>query len=152
MSRKTLNIITIVLFVVSIIVGIFTFVNAAALKNGESGLLNPLFYWTALLLIVTVVLALLLPLPSILKNPKMLKKTLFAIVGIVVAFLIVYVLSKGTPAENTMNNLGLAGQKRDAFVESSLVANMNIIAAEIMLALTVVVILWSALKGVFVKK
>ncbi|MDR1983668.1 MAG: hypothetical protein LBQ28_02445 [Prevotellaceae bacterium] len=150
MSRKTLNIITIVLFVVSIIVGIFTFANSTAIKDGESGLVNPLFVWTLLLLIVTVVLALLMPLPAILKNPKMLKKTLFVIVGIVVAFGVVYFLSQGNPDGETIWSTLNPAQKDD-YQADFVVASMNIIAVIIALVLAVVAVLWSAVKG-FVKK
>ncbi|MDR2065325.1 MAG: hypothetical protein LBP85_06430 [Prevotellaceae bacterium] len=147
MSRKTLNIITIVLFVVSIIIGIFTFINATAIEAGESGLLNPLFYWTLVLLIVTVALALLLPLPAIIKNPKSLKRTLFVLAGIVVAVGIVYVLSIGSPkGEEIMKTLTPIQQ--DEYSSNFLVANINIIAAEIGLVLAIVAVLWSAIKGI----
>ncbi|MDR0754083.1 MAG: hypothetical protein LBF04_01710 [Prevotellaceae bacterium] len=150
MSRKTLNIITIILFVVSIIIGIFTFVNASAIKDGESGLLNPLFYWTLVLLIITVVLALLLPLPAILRNPKLLRRTLFIIAGIVVAVGVVYLLSKGAPDKEEIMKT-LTPIQQDEYTSSSLVANMNIIAVEIALLLAIVAVLWSAIKGI-VKK
>ncbi|MDR0419991.1 MAG: hypothetical protein LBH30_00845 [Prevotellaceae bacterium] len=150
MSRKTLNIVTIILFIVSIIVGIFTFANATAIQNGESGLVNPLFYWTSLLLIITVILALLMPLPSILKNPKAIKRTLFIIVGIAVAFGLVYVLSQGKPdGEAIMSTLTPIQQNE--YTDNSVIANMNIIAVEIALLLAVVAVLASAVKG-FVKK
>jgi hypothetical protein len=147
MSRKVLNIITIVLFVVSVIVGIFTFANSTAIKDGNSGLLNPLYYWTGLLLLATVVLALLMPLPAMLKNPKLLKRTLFIIIGIFVAFGIVYVLSQGKPDNEEIMSTLLPPQK-DVYSKGFFIANMNIIAAEIALALAIVAILWSALKGI----
>ena len=150
MSKKVLNIITIVLFVVSVIVGIFTFVNTKAIAGGDSGLLNPLYYWTFLLLIVTLVLALFMPLPSMLKNPKLLKRTLFIIAGIVVAFGIVYLLSQGKP-DNEVIMSTLAPVQQDKYSENFFVANMNIIAAEIALALAIVAILWTVVKGI-VKK
>jgi hypothetical protein len=150
MSRKTLNIITIILFVVSIIIGIFTFVNATAIASGESGLLNPLFYWTLVLFIVTVALALLLPLPAILKNPKSLKQTLLVIAGIIIAAGVVYVLSLGSPdGEKIMETL--LPQQQDTYKSGFLVANINVIAAEIGLGLAVIAVLWSAIKGI-VKK
>jgi DMSO reductase anchor subunit len=136
--------------VVSIIIGVFTFVNSSAIESGESGLLNPLYYWTFILFLITVVLALLLPLPAILKNPKLLKRTLFVIVGAIVAVGLVYILSKGTPeGEEIMKTLSPIQQ--DDYTSHSLVANMNIIAVEIALLLSVVVVLWSAIKGI-VKK
>ena len=150
MSRKTLNIITIVLFIVSIIVGIFTLINASAIGNDDSGLLNPMYYWTLLLFIATVVLVFIMPLPAMLKNPKSLKRTLFVVAGIIVAFGVVYILSQGKPdGEKIMNTLSAI--QKEKYAKSFFVANMNIIAAEIALALAVAAILWSALKGV-VKK
>ncbi|MDR2292732.1 MAG: hypothetical protein LBE11_04575 [Prevotellaceae bacterium] len=147
MSRKTLNIVTIILFVVSIIIGVFTFVNASAIKGGESGLINPLFYWTVLLLIVTVALTLLLPLPAILLNPKSLKRTLFVLAGIVVAVGLVYILSKGNPDGETIMQT-LTPLQQDEYKSDSLVANMNIIAVELALLLAIVAVLWSAIKGI----
>lgn len=150
MSRKTLTILTIVLFIVSVIVGIFTFANTTAIKEGNSGLLNPLYWWTLLLLIATVVLALFMPLPSVLKNPKLLKRTLFILIGIIVAFGIVFLLSQGKPdGEAIMSTL--TPIQKDDYTKSFFVANMNIIAAEIALVLTIIVVVWSAIKGV-VKK
>ncbi|MDR3226175.1 MAG: hypothetical protein LBT56_00690 [Prevotellaceae bacterium] len=146
MSRKTLNIVTIVLFVVSIIVGLFTFANSSAIKGGESGLINPLFWWTVLLLLVTVVLALLMPLPSILQNPKMMKRTLFVIVGVLVAFGIVYLLSQGKPDGDTIMTT-LTPIQQEKYTDSSIISSMNIIAVEIALLLAVVAVVWSALKG-----
>jgi hypothetical protein len=150
MSRKALNIITIILFVVSIIIGVFTFVNVSEIEKGNAGLVNPLYYWTAILLIVTVVLVLFLPLPSIIKNPKSLKRTFFVIVGLVVVFGIVYFLSQGTPEGETIWKT-LIPKQQDEYKAYFLVANMNIIAAEIALVLAVIVIFWSLLKG-YVKK
>jgi hypothetical protein len=156
MSRKALNIITIILFIVSIIVGIFIFANINAIEKVEegvyvnSGLVNPLLFWAYILLGVTVVLVLFLPLPSIIKNPKSLKRTLFVIVGLVVAFGIVYFLSQGTPEGETIWDT-LVPKQQDEYKADFLVANMNIIAAEIALILAVVVIFWSMLKG-YVKK
>ncbi|MDR1552263.1 MAG: hypothetical protein LBS69_02215 [Prevotellaceae bacterium] len=156
MSKKTLNIITIVLFVVSVIVGIFTFTNTSAIEKGESGLVNPLLFWTYLLLCITVVLVLFLPLPSIIKNPKSLKQTLFVILGIIVAFGIVYALSQGTPVDENGKAIEtiwdtMVPQQQDEYKANFLIANMNIIAAEIALILSVVAILWSLIKG-YVKK
>jgi hypothetical protein len=151
MSRKTLNIITIIVFVISIIVGFFTFAKTTAIENGDMGALNPLYYWTFILLVAAVVLVFLLPLPAIIRNPKSLKTTLFAIIGIVVAVAIVYFLSTGKPDGETIVAT-LNPKQQDAYYGSALVANMNIIGAEIALALGVITILWSALKGVFVKK
>ncbi|MDR2653664.1 MAG: hypothetical protein LBC68_15405 [Prevotellaceae bacterium] len=156
MSRKTLNIITIVLFVVSVIVAIFTFANIntiGEIQDGayaNSGLVNPLLFWTYLLLGITLVLVLFLPLPSIIKNPKALKRTLFVVVGIIVAFGIVYALSQGSPDGETIWNT-LLPKQQDEYKADFLVANMNIIGAEIALIGAVVVILWSMLKG-YVKK
>jgi FtsH-binding integral membrane protein len=152
MSRKTLYIVTIVLFVVSIIVGVFTFANTTAITSGESKFVDPLFWWTALLLLVTVVLALVMPLPSILQNPKMMKRTLFVIVGIIVAFGIVYVLSKGKPDEKTEEVMWAMNPiQKEGYVGSSVIASMNIIAVEIALLLAFVAVVWSALKGLIKK-
>lgn len=161
MSRKTLTILTIVIFVVSVIVGIFTFVNSGVIEKPSKTLLeedwiaafkllNPLYYWTFVLLLATVILALFMPLPSMLKNPKLLKRTLFIIVGIVVAFGIVYVLSQGKPdGEKIMSTLSPI--QKDDYSKHFFVANMNIIAAEIALALAIITIVWSALKGAIKK-
>ncbi|MDR1347555.1 MAG: hypothetical protein LBJ63_03870 [Prevotellaceae bacterium] len=156
MSRKTLNIITIVLFIVSVIVAIFTFANINTMgevKEGiyaNSGLVNPLLYWSYFLLVITLVLVLLLPLPSIIKNPKSLKRTLFVIVGIIVAFGVVYLLSQGKPDSEAIWKT-LLPKQQDEYRADFLTANMNIIGAEIALILAVAVILWSMLKG-YVKK
>jgi hypothetical protein len=165
MSRKTLTIITIVLFIVAIIVGIFTFANSSALQekgsitlpDGTTGagyintyLLNPLYYWTLVLLIITVAVLFLLPLPAIIKNPRSLRRTLFVIVGVVVAFGIVFLLSKGSPDGETIMSV-LKPAQQDIYKDNFLVANMNIIACEIALGLAAIVILWSAVKE-FVKK
>jgi hypothetical protein len=151
MSRKTLNIITITVFVISIIVGLFTFFNTTKIKDGDMGSLNPLFYWTFILLAVAVVLVFLLPLPGIIKNPKALKTTLFAIVAIVVAFGVVYLLSTKSPEGEQIIGT-LKPLQKDAYLGSSVVANMNIIGAEIALALGVLAILWSAVRDLLVKK
>ena len=151
MSRKTLTIITIVLFVVSIIVGIFTLSNATAIKEGNAGLLNPLYYWTLLLLIATLILALFMPLPAMLKNPKALKRTLFIIAGIIVAFGIVYLFSQGKPEGDKEIMSTLTPIQQDDYSKSFFAANMNIIAAEIALLLAIVAVLWSALKGLIKK-
>ncbi|MDR1199165.1 MAG: hypothetical protein LBK94_09190 [Prevotellaceae bacterium] len=156
MSRKTLNIITIILFVVSIIVGIFILANLSAIEKVQdgvyvnAGLVNPLLFWAYCLLGITVVLVLFLPLPSIIKNPKSLKRTLFVIVGIIIASGIVYLLSQGKPDGEAIWNT-LLPKQQDEYKADFLTANMNIIGAEIALILAVAVILWSMLKG-YVKK
>ena len=149
MSRKTLNILTIVLFAISIIVAIFTFVNSAALQGGDSGKLNPLFYWTFILIVVALALAIIMPIPALLRNPKSLKRTLFIIVGLVVLFFIVYALSTGTPSEAELADI--PSLKRADYIGSSTTANMNLIGVYIMFGLAAVAVIWSAFKGIFTK-
>jgi len=161
MSRKTLNIITIVLFVICVIIGIFTFANIGAIEKPKDTkvwedfviafkLLNPLFYWTLLLSIVTVILALVMPLPAMLKNPKLLKRTLFIIVGIIVAFGVVFLLSQGKPDNDTIMST-LQPLQQDTYKEGFFIANMNVIGAGIALGLAIVAVLWSAFRGLIRK-
>lgn len=149
MSRKVLNIMTIVLFAISVIVAILTVTKSEATLKADPGLLNPMYYWTVILTIVALVLALVMPLPGIISNPKSLKKTLLIIVGLAVLFIVVYVLSKGEP--NPAEYAGYSAEKITLYKEGSTLANMNLIGVYIMGGLAVIAIVWSAIKGFFAK-
>jgi phosphoglycerol transferase MdoB-like AlkP superfamily enzyme len=146
MSRKVLNIITLVLFIISIAVGIFTFANISAIEGGNEGRVNPLFYWTAILFFVALILLIVLPIPAMIKNPQSLKKVLLTIAAVVVVVFIVYLVSQGNPEGDAIMSTLATQEAKDVYIADSLVANMNLYGCYIVIFLTFLAIIWSVVK------
>ena len=104
-SNKLLNIVIAVISVV----GIFLFVRVAiedkeALESSvdlQNGLVSPLVYYSTYLLYASVIIAVVLSMISLVRNPDNLKKTLMGLAVLGVIFLISYFTADSAPVLDT---------------------------------------------------
>ena len=137
--NKNVKILLWVIAAVSVIICIYVFIasNGLSPKVPEdmdklSSVLNPLLYCVYVLLVFTVIIAIVLPIPQLLKNPKGLRTMVFGIVAFGLVIFVAYLLSSTEQP---------AWIKPDKPISDGtlILVDMNLIMLYMMLGLTVVV-------------
>ena len=142
---KIVTILLWVLSIISIALCVYVFIRAGQLngKNPEEreimmGAINPMFIWVYILVVITALIALLMPVPQMIRNIKGLLRMVFGIIGFGLVILIAYSLSTVDPLPFPPNH--------DPVTESTLrIADINLYAIYIMFALTIITVLFSSL-------
>jgi hypothetical protein len=148
MSKRISNIISIALMVIGAAFGIYTWVVTGQSddKIVQAGSIDPLFIWTYILVAVAILALIIVPLPYMIKNPKILVKFGVGVVALGAVLLLAYMFSSNV-------SLPFIGTQAEVAEKNSWStwADVNIISMYIMTAFALVVILWSSLRGIFSK-
>ena len=141
---KVVTILLWVLSIISIILCAYAFIRCGSLneKSPEEraimmNVINPMFIWIYVLIILTALAAIVLPIPHMLKHPKSLIRMAFGIVAFGVVILIAYLLSSAEPLPFPPGH--------DIVTEGTLrFSDVNLYTMYIMFALTIITVLFSS--------
>ncbi|MDR1054802.1 MAG: hypothetical protein LBL90_03045 [Prevotellaceae bacterium] len=145
---KVVTILLWVLSIISIALCLYAFIRCGQLneKNPEEreimmGVIDPMFVWIYILVIITALCAIVMPLPQLIRNPKGLVRMVFGIVSFGLVILVAYLLSSSDPLPFPASH--------DPISEGTIkFADVNLYSLYIMFALTIITVLFSS---VFVK-
>lgn len=141
---KVVTILLWVLAIVSVVLSVYVFIRCGALneKNPEErdimmGVINPMFIWTYILIIITALAAIVMPLPQLIRNPKGLVRMLLGVLAFGVVILVAYLLSSADALPFAASH--------DPVSESTIrFADVNLYSMYIMFTLTIVTVLFSS--------
>ncbi|MCK9304514.1 MAG: hypothetical protein PHP30_01365 [Bacteroidales bacterium] len=91
---KGLKIFSIVLFAITAVLAVLFYMNSES-----ENMVNAILYFAYFLLGLGILLALVLPIPSLIQYPKKIKKLLFTLLIVLAVFAIGYLLSSGNPVD-----------------------------------------------------
>lgn len=99
-ANKLVNTLLWILAGLSVLLCVYVFVRCAGLDDSSQredmlGVISPLFIWMYVLIAVTALLAVLLPVPHVIENPKSGKGILVGIVGFLVVIGLAYLFASG---------------------------------------------------------
>lgn len=141
---KAVTILLWVLSIISVIICVYIFVKCGALNENNPeekaemlSVINPAFIWMYILIILAALVAIVMPLPQLLRNPKSLMRMLFGILGFGVVILIAYSLS-------STNALPFAPNHAPVSEDTLKFADVNLYTIYIMFGLTIVTVLFSS--------
>lgn len=149
---KFVTILLWVLAMISVVLCVYVFVRCSGLSDKVPeereimmGVINPMFIWIYVLVILTTLIALVMPLPQLIKHPKSLLRMVFGLIGFGVVILLAYGLSSGDALPFPPNH--------DAVTEGTLrFADVNLYSIYIMFALSIITVLFSSLFVNIVKR
>ena len=140
---KFVSILLWILAIISVLICMYVFVQCGALdakvpeeRMQMMGVLEPMFVWIYILVVLAIFVAVILPIPALIKNPRGLKAMVFGILGFGAVILVSWLLSKGDPLPFTPGHAPVSEQEIKF-------ADTNIISIYIMFILTVLALIGS---------
>ncbi len=96
---KGLKIFSIALFVITAVIGVLFYLSPTPTPKDPGVMVNVILLFAYILLGLGILLAVVLPIPSLLQYPKKLKKLFFTLLIVAVVFVLGYLLASGDPVD-----------------------------------------------------
>ncbi len=135
---KGLKIFSIALFVITAVIAVLFYINP-----DSQNMTNVILIFAYILLGLGIVLAVVLPIPSLFQYPKKLKKLLFTLLIVAVVFVLGYLLASGDPVD-----VNTAVPPSDRALK---LTDTALIITYITLAVSILAIVWGGIKNLVQK-